>query len=260
MKEEKKKKKLSKAGKVILDIILIVAICVAGYSGYHLYIGLKDYHDGKKEYDSLKPEVIHTAKPSNDSDTVQIDWDKLRSINPDIAAWIQQDNSVIDYPVVYTTDNDYYLNHLFDGTWNHSGCVFIDKNNSHGFKDQNTVMYAHHRFDGTMFHSVEDYKDQSYYESHKEFHIYTPDGNYIMYPVAGILTTGSSDYVRYTFTDDNDFLSYVDSFVKKSTFKGEKTIEAGDQTLMLSTCSDVIKDGRYALIGKLVKESDAVKG
>lgn len=181
------KKKLSKAGKIVLDIILIVAICVAGYSGYHLYIGLEDYHDGKKEYDSLKPEVIHTAKPedSGNKQTVEIDWDKFRSINPDIAAWIRLDGSVIDYPVVYTTDNDFYLNHMLDRTWNHTGCVFIDKNNSHGFADKNTVMYAHHRGNGTMFYPVENYKDQSYYNSHKGFHIYTPDGNYIMYPVAG---------------------------------------------------------------------------
>ena len=40
----KKRKKLSKAGKIILDIILVIAICVAGYSSYQLYIGWNEYH------------------------------------------------------------------------------------------------------------------------------------------------------------------------------------------------------------------------
>lgn len=249
---EKKKKKLSKSGKIILDIILIVAICVAGYSGYQLYIGLKDYSNGKKEYESLTPKVIHKNKEKKET---TIDWNQLKSINPDIAAWIHLDDSTIDYPVVYTTDNSYYLTHLFDGTENRSGCVFIDANNQHGFTDKNTVMYGHHMRNGTMFADVENYKDASYYSTHKEFHIYTPDGNYVMYPLGGYVTTGADNYVRYTFSDDNDYLSYVNSFIQKSTFKSDQTIEAGDQTLMLSTCSYDVNDGRYVLIGKLVKEA-----
>ena len=252
---KKSKKKLSKTGRIFLDVILIVAICVAGYSGYQLYAGLKDYNDGKKEYESLAPEVVRN-RTGSDENEVSIDWDQLKKINPDTAAWIHLDDSSIDYPVVYATDNSFYLTHLFDGTENRSGCVFIDYNNSHGFTDLNTVMYAHHMKNGTMFADVENYKDSSYYATHKEFHIYTPEGNYTMYPLGGYVTTGSDDYVRYTFTDDQEYLSYVNSFIEKSTIKSDETIEATDRTLMLSTCSYDVNDGRYVLIGKLVKDAD----
>lgn len=252
-KETGEKKKISKAEKIFLDIVLIAAMCIAGYSGYQLYSGLKEYNTGKKEYDSLKPEVIYTEN-ANPKEQTAVDWNALRKINPDVAAWIHLDNSTIDYPVVYASDNSYYLTHLFDSSENRSGCVFIDANNQHDFLDQNTVMYAHHMRNGTMFADVENYKNPDYYSTHKEFHIYTPDGDYVMYPLGGYVTTGSDNYVRYTFSDEKDYLDYVNSFIQKSTFQSDEKIEAGDQTLMLSTCSYDVNDGRYVLIGKLVKD------
>ena len=37
---KKKHKKLSRAGRIITDLILVAALGVAGYSGYKLYEGL----------------------------------------------------------------------------------------------------------------------------------------------------------------------------------------------------------------------------
>lgn len=247
------KNRISKAEKIFLDIVLVVAVCIAGYSGYQLYAGLKEYQTGKKEYDSLKPEVIRKNTTETKKQTT-IDWNALRKINPDVAAWIHLDDSTIDYPVVYASDNSYYLTHLFDGSENRSGCVFIDAGNRHDFQDRNTVMYAHHMRNGTMFADVENYKNPDYYSTHKEFHVYTPEGGYVMYPLGGYVTTGSDNYVRYTFSDENDYLDYVNSFIRKSTFHSDEKIESGDRTLMLSTCSYDVNDGRYVLIGKLVKD------
>lgn len=83
----------------------------------------------------------------------------------------------------------------------------------------------------------------------------TPNGIYKIYPIAGYSTTGTGNYVQYDFGSDSEFLSYVDRFVSASTFKSDETVSATDQIVMLSTCSYDVEDGRYVLVGKLVKAS-----
>lgn len=249
---KKKKKKQSKAVRVLLDIILVAALITAGYSGYRLYTGMQEYNESKEVYDEINQQVI--VHKDIEEEGFRIDWDTLKNQNADTAGWIRLKDSSIDYPFVYANDNAYYLTHLFDGTYNRSGCVFVDANNQHNFQDKNTVLYAHHMRNGTMFADVENYKDSSYYSTHKEIEIYTPEQNYIMYPVAGIVTTGTDNYVRYSFTDDSDYMNYVKYFTDRSTFQSDETIQAEDQMVMLSTCSYDVTDGRYVLIGKLVKK------
>ena len=64
--------------------------------------------------------------------------------------------------MVQTTDNDYYLTHLFTGEVNRMGCIFIDYRNAPDFSDRNTAMYAHHMRNGSMFADLENYESQDW--------------------------------------------------------------------------------------------------
>ena len=261
MSEQKKTKKvLSKKGKVILDIILIASLIVAGISGYKLVTGLVGYHQAAQEYDTVKTEAklpTSTNASAVGEENPTVDWNYLKGVNENVAAWITLPDSSIDYPVVYADDNDYYLNHLLDGSYNYSGCIFIDYRNAREFVDKNTVMYGHHMYSqDTMFNALTNYANQSYYDSHKTYTLETPHALYEVQVVAGIQTTGTGDYIQLSFSTDAEFLAYVDSFVKNSTFQSNVTVSAGDQIVTLSTCSEAQKDGRYALMGKLVKVKD----
>ena len=253
----KKKRKLTKFGRILSDIVIVVCLVIAGFSGWNLYKELHEYKESKETYEKLTPEVVIENPDTNEVDTAPLfDWEKLKQINEDFVGWIRLDDSTVDYPFVQGTDNEYYLRHLFDGTYNNSGCVFMDVNNNRDFSDENTILYAHNMKNGTMFASIEKYKDASYYDGHKVIHIYTEAATYDVYPVAGIVTDGQDDYVRTSFNDDNDFMSYVNRFVSSSTFTSEQSIESTDRIVMLSTCNYDRSDGRYVLIGKLVQEDN----
>ena len=253
----KKKRKLTKFGRILSDIVIVVCLIIAGFSGWNLYKELHEYQESKETYEKLTPSVVIENPDTNEVDTAPLfDWEKLKGINGDFVGWIRLDDSTVDYPFVQGTDNEYYLRHLFDGTYNNSGCVFMDVNNNRDFSDKNTILYAHNMKNGTMFASIEKYKDASYYDGHKVIHIYTEATTYDVYPVAGIVTDGQDDYVRTSFNDDNDFMSYVNRFVSSSTFTSEQSIETTDRMIMLSTCNYDRSDGRYVLIGKLVQEDN----
>lgn len=236
--------------KILSDTILLACICVAVFSGWNLYQELSEYKAGEEAYGQLIPEVVKIDETTNEP---QFDWEALRNTNADMIGWIRMEDSTINYPFVQGTDNLFYLKHMFDGAYNNAGCVFMDATNAPDFSDKNTILYAHNMKNGTMFADIEKFKDPEYYSSHKSIQLYTETATYDVYPVAGVVTDGYEDYVRTTFADDADFVNYVDRFVSESTFQSDETINPADQIVMFSTCNYSRTNGRYVMIGKLIR-------
>ena len=62
---------------------------------------------------------------------------KLLAQNPDTVGYITIDGTQVDNPVVQTADNEYYLDHGFDGQEFRAGTVFMDCTDSFGaYPDQ----------------------------------------------------------------------------------------------------------------------------
>ena len=62
-----------------------------------------------------------------------VDFESLLAQGPDVKAWLELPGTVIQYPVAQGEDNSYYLKHLYDGTANKVGCLFIDYENAEDF-------------------------------------------------------------------------------------------------------------------------------
>ena len=256
---KKKKKRLTKLGRWFLRLVLVVSIAVAGYSGFQLYKGIKDYRDSENAYQNLAQntegqteETIVTDQGERHNFT-KANFVALAEINPDVVGWLSLEDTVINYPIVQGSDNEYYLHHLFTKEYNNTGCIFMDVDNAKDFSDLNTVLYAHHMRNGSMFAELEGYRDQEYYDTHRELVLQTPSGNYLVEPFAGLLTDGYSDYIQIGFQDSDSFLSYVNQMRSQSTFQSDVTITAEDRILTMSTCRYDVDNGRYAVFAKLTK-------
>lgn len=256
---KKKKKRLTKLGRWFLRLVLVVSIAVAGYSGFQLYKGIKDYRDSENAYQNLAQntegqteETIVTDQGERHNFT-KANFEALAEINPDVVGWLSLEDTVINYPIVQGSDNEYYLHHLFTKEYNNTGCIFMDVDNAKDFSDLNTVLYAHHMRNGSMFAELEGYRDQEYYDTHRELVLQTPSGNYLVEPFAGLLTDGYSDYIQIGFQDSDSFLSYVNQMRSQSTFQSDVTITAEDRILTMSTCRYDVDNGRYAVFAKLTK-------
>lgn len=256
---KKKKKKLTKLARWFLRLVLVVSIAVAGYSGFQLYKGIKDYRDSENAYQNLAQntegqteETIVTDQGERHNFT-KANFEALAEINPDVVGWLSLEDTVINYPIVQGSDNEYYLHHLFTKEYNNTGCIFMDVDNAKDFSDLNTVLYAHHMRNGSMFAELEGYRDQEYYDTHRELVLQTPSGNYLVEPFAGLLTDGYSDYIQIGFQDGDSFLSYVNQMRSQSTFQSDVTITAEDRILTMSTCRYDVDNGRYAVFAKLTK-------
>lgn len=194
-----------------------------------------------------EPVIIDVEKPS-----VEVDFDALQAINGQAVAWISSDDGSIHYPVVRGTDNDYYLNHLPDGTVNRNGSIFMDFRNQADFSDQNTFIYGHNMLDGTMFASLSRYSEAGYYEAHPSLLLVTPERSYSLQVFAGCVVPGNSDVYQISYQNDEDFSAYLTKIRAMSEFSAPVEVTDDDRIVTLSTCAYNYEDARYVLFCRLV--------
>lgn len=100
----------------------IVRICMSYREGEQVYEELEEYI---REPESTKePEVEKSSEENSAFTFLQVDFESLQSINPEVIAWIQIPALDISYPVAKGTDNAYYLHHMINGETNKSGSIF----------------------------------------------------------------------------------------------------------------------------------------
>jgi len=184
---------------------------------------------------------------------MEIDFDVLRSINPDAVAWLYNPDTVIDYPVVRATDYAYYLHHLPDGTYNNNGTLFIDYN-WNDFSDKLTIIYGHNMKSGKMFASITNYKKQSYFNDHPYLYLYThEDERYRIDLIYGCVI-GAGQWRERAFMFDVNMDELLVYAAHHTTFRSPVSYTPGDRIVVLSTCSYEFDDARYVVLGVLRPE------
>ena len=166
--------------KKIYGIFMLVAIAVFLFAGGRILQIYLNYQESQKVYEQmegftqkiedqdLSPEAVPGETPEEVAEQgfLQVDFNKLEEINPDVIAWIEIPGLEISYPVVQGRDNDYYLHHLITGENHKSGSIFMDFHNQEDLSDRNTIIYGHNMKDGSMFGGLKKYRDPSFYEEH----------------------------------------------------------------------------------------------
>lgn len=183
---------------------------------------------------------------------IAVDFDQLLQENPDVVAWLYCADTPVNYPVVQSSDNEYYLHRLLDGSYNSAGTLFMDYRNQADFSDFNTVIYGHNMKNDTMFGTLVEYKEQAYYDEHPILYLLTPDHSYQVELVAGYVTPSDSDVYELPLTETEKIRFLADA-VERSTFVSDAETPVEARYLTLSTCSYEYENARYVLIGRLVE-------
>lgn len=186
-----------------------------------------------------------------------VDFTNLLAKNNDTVAFIHINNTNINYPVVQTTDNDYYLNHAFDKTYNSAGWVYMDFRNNFEPLSDNIVIYGHGRVDYTVFGSLKKAlsKDWQSNPENLAINISTPKANYL-YQIFSIYTIESENYyITTTFGSESEKQTWIDTMISRNTTESIiASANLNDKFLTLSTCYN--NDGiRIVVQAKLIKIS-----
>lgn len=253
----------------VLILLMLVFATACVFSIVKIMESNKEREAGASAYDTLAQSVVTVQKPNAvemettvvEEETpaidvtrpsMEVDFDALQAINPQTVAWISSNDGSIHYPVVRGTDNDYYLNHLIDGTVNRNGSIFMDFRNEADFTDRNTFIYGHNMLDGTMFASLSRYSEADYRRQHPNLLLVTPTGSYSLQVFAGSVVPGNSDIYQLSYRDDEEFSAYLEKVRAMSEFASDLDVTEADRIVSLSTCAYHYEDARYVLFCKLV--------
>ena len=182
-----------KRNRNIGSILLIAAgLLLIAAALYELIPALLAYKRADDTYEALR-EAYVTGQPGTSSDdpaeegeelpawyeALQVDFETLKEANPDVTGWIYFDNiEQIDYPILYSGDDETYLHTDLYGNASKSGCIFMEGNNVPDFNDCHTILYGHNMKNGSMFGSLKQYKNDGFYEKNAYFTVFTEDAAY----------------------------------------------------------------------------------
>jgi sortase B len=179
------------------------------------------------------------------------EFDVLKSINEDYKFWLNIENTQIDYPIVQSNDNEFYLNNDFKKEESKSGVPFVDFRNN-ALEDKNTILYGHNMKNGSMFASLKNFKDEEFFNANNKITIVTKE-EVLTYEVFSVyVTENTTSYLKVNF-EDNEFESYLNNSIAKSMFKSNVSVNKEDKIITLSTCDYTFEDARLVVQAKLVK-------
>lgn len=168
-----------------------------------------------------------------------IDFKTLKESNPDTVAWIKVNGTAIEYPIVQTTNNDYYLSHSFDKTYNSAGWVFADYRNKLDGSDKNIIIYGHNRRDGSMFGSQQKTKQPEWYNNPENLQInFVTENEKYLYEVFSVYEIEAEDYYIQTNFPNGSFHEFVTTLKNRSIKDFGVELTEEDQILTLSTCGN----------------------
>lgn len=181
------------------------------------------------------------------------DLSSARAKNADVAGWIQVPGTNINYPFVKTDNNDYYLTHSLNRSWNSAGWVFLDYRNNSSLTDKNQILYAHGRIDGSMFGSLVNVLSANW-QNNQSNHVVkisndTSDSLWQVFSVYKVPVT--SDYLKINFDSDAEFGQFIRMISDRSVYDFKTTVTYADKIITLSTCVGL--NDRAVLHAKLIK-------
>ncbi|MCI9433909.1 MAG: class B sortase [Bacilli bacterium] len=235
---KKKMRKLKIESIIILLLIIIFLLCLI-----KLIIFLVDIRSNKKQNDDLVNDVIsikteHNINTGEDEEKITIDFDKLLSINKDTVGWIRFNSDKVNYPIVHTNNNDYYLNRSFDGKINQAGSIFMDYRNT-SFDDRNVVLFGHAMIDNSMFGTLKDIHDINFFntEENNYIQIINRQNEVLIYQVFSYYLIEKEEYyITTSFNSDNEFQTFLNTISSRSYRDFNVEVNINDKILTLSTC------------------------
>ena len=254
---------------------LLVTLCAAGavlcfgYFVVYYYRAEKadsDYEQlaDLKNSDALsetknEPLVLRGHEEEMELPDVLDEYKTLYNKNRRLIGWLKIDDTIIDYPVMQTANNEYYLDHNFNQEYDKNGSLFLDKDCDVVRRNTNLIIYGHHMKSGKMFGNLNSYSNEEYGKKHSliQFDTIYEKGTYeVMYVFRSrIYNEDEVVFKYYQFLDaasETEFNSNMQEMAALSLYDTGVTASYGDELLTLSTCDSSETDGRFVVVAKRV--------
>ncbi len=241
-----KENNYSKLKKIPTMIIMLILCLIMIFSGIKIINWIYENNYNKNIMSDIS-KAVTTEDNLDDVNKYSIDFESLKQKNPDTIAWLKVNGTDIEYPVVKTTNNDYYMTHSFDKSYNSSGWAFMDYKNKFDGTDKNMVIYGHNRRDGSIFGTLQNILTEEWQNNSENFKIpFITENEKAEYQVFSVYKIEKEDYyITTNFGNKTEFKKFIDEIKSRSEKDFGIEVTENDNILTLSTCAN---DSRYRVV------------
>lgn len=201
--------------------------------------------------------------------SINEEYAALYAANNDFIGWISINGTNIDYPVMQSDDNDYYLHRDFEGNYDFSGTIFTDYEGRFGPDEMpnNTILYGHNMLYKFQFSALSNYASNIEFLKMSpvvDFNTLYQNNKYKIFAVYKVNTAEEHgeifDYTSYVyFNNQSEFYDYICEVMDRSIYETGVDIEYGDELLTLSTCDGTtgFDDARLVIVARKVRDNES---
>ena len=229
-----------------------------------IYITFNYINSNKNK--SLYKNIESTSQKDNDIPSKDITENmqkviNLRQENKDVIGWMQIDNTIIDYPILQATDNNYYLTHNYKKENSKYGSIFAKSECNIQDSNSNVIIYGHNMKDEQIFNTLLKYEDENFYNEHKEIKVATENEESI-YSIVSVFKSrvfyqdekNVFRYYNYTqFENEEEYNIFIENCKKIQLYDTGASAKYGEKLITLITCEYSQENGRMVVVAK--KES-----
>ncbi len=190
----------------------------------------------KKSANLIKDIINENFEEAKEENKNPVNFEELKNINKDTIAWIRVKDTNINYPIVQTDNNEYYLQKDINQNYSTCGWIFMNYKNNSNFSDRNTVLYGHNIKSGLMFSDLQKiYKNELGTEVVIE--IYT-ETEKLEYKVYSSYLTEPEEYSIKVLLDEDSEKEYLQEILNRSSIMYNIVPDKSDKLITLSTCDN----------------------
>lgn len=276
--DEQVKQELLKQERRRKLLVLLCSVIAVGCLGYFTVYSYYEYRtrQSNEALTYLKDQSAAGSSPNlntprytlteQEAPEVLEEYKNLLNKNKKLIGWLRIDDTntdkpFLDYPVMQTINNEYYLDHNLNQEYDKNGSIFMDKDCDVLKPSTNFIVYGHNMKSGQMFGKLDKYSSEEFYKEHQyiQFDTIYEKGTYeVMYVFRShIYSEEDIVFKYYQFIDAlsaQEFDSYMQEMSALSLYDTGVTAQFGNQLLTLSTCDYFADGGRFVVVAKKLAE------
>jgi len=258
------KSKMTKRKKTLFGVLIALVLALLGIIIW-LYL---DFNGPVEEESSVtvteSSVIIEESSEVEEEEEPQMlpDMAALYAKNPDIIGWITIEDTQIDYPLMFTPDDEEkYIDTNFEGEPDKRGEIFMDKDCDIDPESDNLIFYGHNMETGEMLGELFGYEQEEFWKEHPLIQVKT------LYEERTYEIVGAfRDRVYYNYEDCFKFYQFIDYdkkedldeaidyYIANTPYDMDVEYEMDDRFITLVTCAYHEEDGRYVVVARDITE------
>lgn len=208
------------------------------------------------DFTLLKVQEDNDQEEENTADIPAEAEEKLKEQTQELCAnidnsigWINVSETKINYPVMYSGDNEFYFHRAVDGSYLRVGSIFLDYRCNADFTGKINVLYGHNMSDGSMFADVMKFIDSGYFDSHNYGWLTTENS---VYKIDFFSLSQPENYDDF-YDVNSDVGLWLNSLRERSFIWRNIGFSENDKFISLSTCTGSEGSSRTVLTGRIME-------